>query len=105
MIQSKTGQRVVGLLFLLVSGGFTVYSWYTVIHEGYYHRAAAVLFPTMAVAGLGLLFFPIDYDRLRREHGVEELKKFAHYPPEWKILFFVALAAGLGNWMAISQWQ
>ena len=104
MIESKIGQRLVGLLLLAVGGGFTVWSWYTALTAGYYYRNAVAFFPAFAVIGLGLLLFPLDVERLRAEHGVERPKKLAHYPPAWKVLFFAAVLAGLGNWLAISQW-
>lgn len=103
MIESKIGQRLVGLLSLALGGGFTAWSWYTALHEGYYYRKAVVFFPFFAVLGLGMLLFPIDMDRLRAEHGVDKPQKLAHYPLAWKVLFVVGLAASLGNWLAISQ--
>jgi hypothetical protein len=104
MLQSKIGQRLLGLLLLVLGGGFTVWSWYTALTEGYYYRKAVALFPAFAVLGLGMILFPIDIERLRAEHGVDKPEKFAHYPPAWKVTVFVAVLAGLGNWLAISQW-
>jgi hypothetical protein len=103
VIKSKIGQRLVGLFVLVLGGGFTAWSWYTALTEGYYYRKAVALFPVLAIAGLGLLLFPIDGDRLRAEHGVETPQSLAHYPLAWKVLFVVALAAGLGNWLALSR--
>lgn len=103
MIESKIGQRVVGLFLLLVGGGLTAWSWYTAVNDGNYYRKAAALLPVVAVAGLGMLLFPIDMERLRAEHGVDRPQKLAHYPRAWKVLFVVAILAGLGNWLAISQ--
>jgi hypothetical protein len=104
VIQSKLGQRLLGVFLLLLGGGCTVGCWYTALTEGYYYRNAVAFFPVFAVVGLGLLFCPIDMEQLRAEHGVDRPQQFAHYPIVWKVLFFVALAAGLGNWLAISQW-
>jgi len=103
VIESQFGQRLIGLLVLILGGGFTAWSWYTALTEGYYYRKAVALFPVFAVVGLGLLLFPIDVKRLQAEHGVRRPQSLAHYPLAWKVLFFVALAAGLGNWLAISQ--
>jgi hypothetical protein len=103
MIESKWGQRVAGLLLFLVGAGFTAWCWYTALTEGYYYRKAVAIFPAFAVIGLGLLVFPIDVEQIRAEHGVDKPSKFAHYPLEWKLLFFVALAAALVNWIAIAN--
>ncbi len=103
MIESKIGQRLVGLFLLAVGLGFTAWSWHTALNEGHYYSKAVALFPVFAVTGLGLLLFPIDVNRLRAEHGVDKPQSFAHYPLAWKVLFVVALAAGLGNWLAIAQ--
>lgn len=105
LIESKLGQRLGGLFFLILGSGFTVWSWYTALNEGYYYRKAVAVFPGIAVIGLGMLFYPIDMEQFRATYGVDRPNQFAHYPIEWKVLFFVALAAGLGNWFVISQWQ
>jgi hypothetical protein len=34
---------------------------------------------------------------------VDKPTKWAHYPPAWKVLFVVAVLAGVGNWLALSQ--
>jgi hypothetical protein len=103
MIESKIGQRLAGLFLFLLGGGFTGWSWYTALNEGDYYERAVAFFPVFAVFGLALLVFPIDMARVRAEHGVDRPQKFAHYPLTWKVLAVVAVAAGLGNWWAISQ--
>ena len=104
MIESKIIQRIAGVFLLLLGGWFTMDSWRTFLNEGYYYRKAVALFPVFAVCGLGLILFPLDFERLRAEHGVDKPTKFAHYPPAWKVLFFVMLLAGFGNWFAIAHW-
>jgi hypothetical protein len=103
VIESKWGQRLVGLLLFILGIGFSAWSWYTALTEGSYHREAVATFPVFAVVGLGLLFFPLDMEKIRAEHGVDKPRQFSHYPTAWKVLFFVALAAGLVNWLAISR--
>ena len=104
MIESKIGQRIVGVVLFLFGSVGTVWTWYEALQEGYYYPKVVALLPVFAVCGLGMLLFPLDFDRLRAEHGVDKPSKFAHYPPVWKLIGFVALVAGLGNWLAMSQW-
>jgi hypothetical protein len=116
MVTSKLGQRLVGLLILLVAGGFTAWIWHTALTEGTYYRKAAALFPAFAVIGLGMLLFPTDVDRLREviglglwlsrlraERGVEKVMSLNQIPPVWWGVLVAAVAAGLGNWYALSQ--
>ena len=106
MIESKTGQRIAGLFFLVVGGGFTAWSWYTALNEGYYYRKAVALFPALAVGGLWMLLFPMDMAQLRAKHGVEKPQqlRFAHYPMSVKVMVVVGILVGLGNWWLISRW-
>jgi hypothetical protein len=103
VIESKSGQRLAGVVFLAGGVGFTIWSWHDALTEGYYYPRMAAFFPAFAVVGLGMVLFLIDRDCLRAEHGVDRPRSLAHYPLEWKILFVVALAAGLGNWYLLAQ--
>ena len=40
MIESKLGQRLLGLFMLVLGGGLTIWVWYTALTEGYYYRKA-----------------------------------------------------------------
>jgi hypothetical protein len=103
MIKSKLGQRLVGLGLFLVGAGFVGWEWYTAFTEGTYSAKASAFFPAFTVLGLGLILFPIDTDKLKAEHGVEQIQSFRQAPPAWKVLIFAAIAAGLANWFAISH--
>lgn len=103
MIRSKVGQRLVGVLLLAVAAGFTAWVWYTALTEGSYYRKAAAIFPAFVVIGLGMALFPIDVDKLRAKHSVEHIQSFRQLPLAWKVLLFVALVAGFGNWYALAQ--
>jgi hypothetical protein len=103
MITSTIGQRLAGLFLLLLGVGFTAYTWYVALHGESYSDKAAGVFPVIVVAGLGLLLFPVNMEHLRAVHGVDKPQKLAHLPLAWKLLLPVALLAGLGNWLALSQ--
>lgn len=102
MIQSKAGQRLVGVLMTTLACGFTAWVWHTALTEGHYRKAAAV-FPAFLVIGLGLVLFPIDVEKLKAEHGVEQIESLRQLPPAWWGVFLAALAAAFGNWYALSQ--
>lgn len=103
VIRSKIGQRFGGLFILLIGAGYTAWLWYKLHTEGYYHEYAAAVFPVFAVLGLGLILFPMDLDEIKAKYGVEKPESFQQMPLPWKILFFVALAAGIGNWIAMAN--
>jgi hypothetical protein len=103
MIRSKFAQRLMGLLLVALSGGFTGWGWYTALNEGYYYHAAAALFPALAVLGLAMILFPIDPDEFRKKHGVDRIQNFGQMPPAWKVLFIIAIAAGVLNWALLAN--
>jgi hypothetical protein len=94
---------MVGLALAVLGAVFTAGMWHTALTEHYYYRKASAIFPAFAILGLGLLVFPIDVEELRERYGVEKLERFEHYPLAWKVLMFVAIAAGIANWFAISR--
>jgi len=105
MIRSAFGQRAVGLILVTICVWSTVDEWKSAIYEGFYHPKYSVLFPCLAVAGLGLLLFPMDYERLKAEHGVDRPQSFWHLTPLWQIWLFLAIIVALGNWYAIAHWR
>ena len=103
MLNSNLGQRMVGLISLLVGTGFTAWSWYTAVGEGFYYHKAAMIFPVFAVLGAAAMFFPLDAQGLQGELSIARPARFLQYPTSWKILTAVAIIAGLANWFALSQ--
>jgi hypothetical protein len=96
-------QRLGGLLFLAIGGAGMAWVWHDALTEGQYYLKMALLFPALAVLGLGMILFPVDMDRLKAEHGVERIEHFGQYPMVWKVLFVLALAASAANWYALSH--
>jgi hypothetical protein len=103
MIESKLGQRIVGVILFLAAVGGTVGMWYAALAEGYYYPKLVAIGPMIAIMSLCMVAFPMDFAKLRAEHGVDKPEKMAHYPAVWKAAFVLAVAAGLGNWYAMSQ--
>lgn len=103
MIESKLGQRIFGMIFFLAAVAWTVGMWYAALTEGYYYPKMVALGPAIAILSLCMVAFPMDFAKLRADHGVDKPQKWGHYPVEWKVAFALALVAGLGNWYAMSQ--
>src|SRR5262245_5665566 len=103
MIESKLGQRLMGVFLVGVGGWFSIWELNTARNEGHYHNAA-ILFPAAVVCGIGIILFPIDVERLKEEHGVEELKPtFSQLPVEHKVFGILAVAAALGYWYLLAN--
>jgi hypothetical protein len=103
MIRSQAGQRVLGLVFLIGGAFGTWWVWDVALTQGYYYTKFAILPPALGVAGLGILLFPIDYEWLMSEHGVDQPRSFHHYPLPLKIFLVLALVAGGLNWYLLSH--
>ena len=101
MIESKVGQRVGGVFFLVCGSALAGWSWYTAIERGDYNLKAALLGPGLAIAGLAPLLFPLDYQQHRERYSTEKPPTFAQYPMIWKLLAILAFAAVGGNWLAL----
>ena len=101
MIESKLGQRLVGVVDLVVSAGLLAWVWRRALTVGEYNPWAAGVLPILLVVGLGLILVPIDVARHRARHGTDRPATFGELPPAWKVLMPLSLAAGIGNWVAL----
>jgi hypothetical protein len=74
------------------------------LNEGYYSKKWCVLFPAVAVVGLGLMAFPgYTEERIARGEDVSGLSGFQLLTPRWWAIVVVALLAGICNfWMLLS---
>jgi len=103
VIESKIGQRVVGLILVVGGGLLIAWLWSRPFTGGRAEGMAAGVMPFVVVSALGMILFPLDVDRLRAEHGVSQLSKWRHCPTIWKVMFVFAGLAAVGNWFALSQ--
>jgi hypothetical protein len=53
--------------------------------------------PAFAVIGLGIVLFPMDVQKLEREHGVDRVRRWDHLPTVWRVLVVVMFCAALAN--------
>ena len=105
MIESKAVQRVFGLFMVVLGVAVMKGSWAAALGPTPpVYPKAGVLVPFLIAAGLAMVLFPIDKERLRAEHGVDRVTALAHYPRAWRVLFVVGGLATLVNWLALTRW-
>ena len=97
MIRSQSGQRVMGALMMLASLALTVIGWSYAQEHGRVYTLWLLAPPAFAVLGLGLLAFPMDTERLQREHGVDRVQSWAQLPLVWRVLVGLGAVAALAN--------
>ena len=96
-------QRLTGLSFTLLGGGFTLWSWNAALNEGYFHRRASILFPAVCVIGLGLILFPgYKEERIARGEDISQMKGWKLITLRWWVILAVALIAGIVNALLVS---
>ncbi len=77
-------QQLGGVLIALLGGGFTAWSWYTALNEGYFYRKASMLFPAFFILGVGLIIFPgYKEERIARGEDISEMKGWELITPRW----------------------
>jgi hypothetical protein len=97
-------QRLGGAFIALLSLGFVVWTWHTALHEGYYYRKAALIFPAFLMIGLALICFPgYKEERVARGEDISQLEGMALITPRWWGVLAMALLAGAVNWWLLSS--
>jgi hypothetical protein len=88
---------------ILLGGGFTCWSWYTALNEGYYYVKASMIFPAFAIMGVGLILFPgYKSERLARGEDISQLTGTQLLTPRWWVILVIALIAGFANYLLLS---
>src|SRR5439155_5011440 len=91
---------------LAFCGGCVAWGWHSALDQGDRGNIELNgLAAALAVGGLGMILFPIDWTKFREQHGIVTVTKFAHMPGEWKILFILAVAGGFSNGISISHFH
>jgi ABC-type Fe3+-siderophore transport system permease subunit len=97
-------QRVGGLFMALLGAGFTGWSWYTALYQGYFYRKASMLFPAVFILGLGMIIFPgYKEERIARGEDISRLQGWKLITPRWWAILIAALVAGGANYMLLSS--
>ncbi len=96
-------QQLGGLGVALLGAGFTTWSWYTALYEGYFYRKASMLFPAFLVLGMGLLIFGgYREERIARGEDVTRLHGWRLITLRWWIILVMALIAAALNYLLLS---
>lgn len=91
-------QQLGGVLFLVLGGGFTFWTWQTALTEGHDYLHASLFFPAVCVMGLGMLLFPgYKEERLARGEDISGLSGSQLLTPRWWAVLVIALFAGVVN--------
>ena len=97
-------QQVGGLFMALLGAGFTGWSWYTALYEGYFYRKASMLFPAFFVVGLGIIIFPgYKEERIAPGEDISRLQGWKLITPRWWAILVIALVVGGANYLLLSS--
>lgn len=80
----------------------TIWMHHTNLDKGYIYILGSMLFPALAIVGIGLLFFPFDAEKLKDKWGVENIENIFHIPGEWWIITVIAIFSGVANYILFS---
>ena len=97
-------QQIGGLMMLLIGAGFTGWSWYTALCQGYFYPKASMLFPAVFVLGLGIVIFPgYKEERMARGEDISRLQGWRLITRRWWAILIVALLVGGANFLLLSS--
>ena len=103
MFESKVGQRIGGLILLVLGSGASAWTWHSALSGESFYPKLGGLGTAVAFLGLCMILFPMDIEQLRIEHGVHKPNKlkFEHYPLAWKVITVIAVAAAVIDFIAL----
>ena len=102
MIRSQMAQRIAGVVLLAACVGLLAYTWGYAADHGRIRRLLIVVPPLVGVLSLGMILFPMDMEKLKREHGVERVQSWSHLPLVLRGLVVLAGAATLANYLLVT---
>jgi hypothetical protein len=105
MFESKVGQRIGGLIVLVLGAGAAAWTWHSALSGETYYPKIGAFGTALLVPGLGMILCPMDIEQLRIEHGVHKPAKlqFRHYPLIWKAITVIAACAGVIGFIALES--
>jgi hypothetical protein len=101
---SRRKQQLGGLLIALLGAGFTGWTWYTALYQGYFYRKASMVFPAFFVLGLGMILFPgYKEERIGRGEDISHMKGRELITPRWWAILIIAFVAAGMNYLLLSH--
>jgi hypothetical protein len=101
---SRRKQQLGGLLIALLGAGFTGWTWYTALYQGYFYRKASMVFPAFFVLGLGMILFPgYKEERIGRGEDTSHMKGRKLITPRWWAILIIAFVAAGMNYLLLSH--
>ncbi len=95
-------QRLAGMLMALLGAAGTWWVWRTAFSEGYYSEKAAMIFPAIAVVGLGLILLPgYREERLARGEDISRIQGRRLITARWWAILVMAVCAGVANYLLL----
>ena len=102
-IESPFGQRLIALFLMGISTFGMIWLWREAFRGNELRFAPAILFPFIAVLGLGGLIFPLDFEAQRWKYGRGKPRTWEEMPTPMKISSVLALFAGMANLLALAS--
>jgi ABC-type Fe3+-siderophore transport system permease subunit len=101
---TRRGQQIAGLCIFAVCSAATVWVWYTAFFQGYFYIKASMIFPALAVVGLGSVLFP-DYktERIARGEDISEMEGIKLLTVRWWAILAIALVCSFANFIFLKS--
>lgn len=96
VVQSKLGQRLLGLLIVLGGGYAAHHVWNEVNLTKEFGLKSAFLLPFVITLGLGVIAFPVDAYAQKWKYGAARPRNWKEMPAGMKLTLVLSLCAGIG---------
>jgi hypothetical protein len=103
---SRQKERLGGLFIAMIGAIFTIWTWRSALTEGHFYIRAAILGPTFATIGIGLILCPGSRtERIERGEDISQLSGAALITGRWWGILSISIGSGLINLGALKGWQ
>jgi hypothetical protein len=103
---SRQKERFGGLFIAMIGAILTIWTWRSALSEGHFQIRAAMIGPTFATIGIGLVLFPgYRTERIERGEDISLLSGAALITARWWGILSISIGSGLINLGALKGWQ